>query len=49
VSDDKQTDRDQEPEQEAVAQDLDLPDETAEQVKGGYEWIKVPKKANQKI
>jgi hypothetical protein len=46
VSDDKQTDREQEREQEDVAQDLDLPDESAEEVKGGQNTIQkwAPKK-----
>ena len=35
MSDEKQTDRDEE--REDVAQDLELPDETAEQVKGGQQ------------
>ena len=46
MSDEKQTDREQEREPEDVAQDLDLPDEAAEQVKGGQETIQkwAPKK-----
>jgi hypothetical protein len=36
--------RDEAQQEDQRQEDLELPEETAEQVKGGWDWIKTPKK-----